>query len=787
MTDPSPDSRSTASGGPPLGDAPRRRARAELQGIVQGVGFRPYVYQLATSLGLRGFVRNDTRGVLVEVEGDPDRVGSFLERLPEEIPPLADVDRFEKTELEPEGAADFRIVISEGGGAASALVTPDTATCSDCLRELFDPADRRFRYPFINCTNCGPRFTIVRGVPYDRSRTTMASFTMCGPCREEYEDPTDRRFHAQPNACPVCGPSCRLVNGEGEELELGASSDAVAAAAARLREGEILAMKGLGGFHLACLAHDEQTVSELRRRKHRYEKPFALMVPDVDRARRLARLTEEEAALMASPQAPIALLRRREGGEEVARSVAPGLQELGLMLPYSPVHHLLLSDVDRPLVMTSGNLSDEPIAYRDEEALRRLDGIADCFLVNDRPIETRTDDSVARVLFFPGGWEPTTIRRSRGFVPVPVNLPSASPRPLLACGAHLKNTFCVVKGERAWVSHHIGDLENFETLRSFEEGIAHFRELFDVTPELAVHDLHPSYLSTRYALEECGLETMGVQHHHAHLAACLAEHGRDGPAIGVVYDGTGYGADGTVWGGEVLLGGCADFERIAHLWPCRLPGGEAAIREPWRMARVWLDESGVEAESVPARLRDDVDPERWELVGALARKEVASPLTSSMGRLFDAVAALCGLRARVTYEGQAAIELEAAAEDPEAGAYPLPMIPGEPAMLDARPLITAVVEDLETGATVPRVASRFHHAVAEGTFRACRVVAEERGVETVVLSGGVFQNRLLAELLAGLLHAGGFEVLFPRRFPVNDGGVSVGQAAVATARLVGAG
>lgn len=763
-----------------------RRARVELEGTVQGVGFRPYVYRLATSLGLTGFVRNDSRGVLVEVEGASPRVAAFLERLPLDVPPLADVDRCDTTELEPTGAPGFRIVGSEDAGDASALVTPDSATCDDCLGELFDPGDRRHRYPFINCTNCGPRFTIVRGIPYDRPMTTMASFQMCEACRAEYEDPSDRRFHAQPNACPDCGPQVRLLDDTREELGSGSHRDPIAALAERLREGAIVAVKGLGGYHLACVADHEPTVAELRRRKHRYEKPFALMVPDVETAGRMVRLTDERLALLRSPAAPIVLAPRVSPGSAedgtVAASVAPGLEELGVMLPYAPVHHLLLADVGRPLVMTSGNLSEEPIAFRDEEALDRLADVADLFLVNDRPIETRTDDSVVRTVPVAGRETRTLLRRSRGYVPVPLDLPVASPRPLVACGAQLKNTFCVVKGERAWVSHHVGDLENFETLRSFREGVAHFEELFEVEPELAVHDLHPSYLSTRFAVEETGIPTTAVQHHHAHMAACLAEHGRSRPALGVIYDGTGYGPDETVWGGEILLGGCAAFERVGHLWPCRLPGGEAAIREPWRMACAWLVEASPEDTRPPERLAGEVEPRRWDLVASMARAGTASPVTTSVGRLFDAVSALCGLRASVSYEGQAAIELEMAADDAEAEPYPLPVTDHRPRRLDARPLVRAVLGDLRRGVGTARVSSRFHASVAASSARVCEALAAERDVDTVVLSGGVFQNRLLTELTSRRLSSAGLEVLVPRLLPVNDGGIAYGQAAVAVAR-----
>ncbi|MGH2821483.1 MAG: carbamoyltransferase HypF, partial [Thermoleophilaceae bacterium] len=534
------------------------RVRARVEGTVQGVGFRPFVYRLAGELDLAGWVLNDERGVLLEVEGESGSVESFLRRLPAEAPPLAAVESVTAEDLAPTGDRGFAIVASERRGQADAPVSPDSATCQDCLRELFDPADRRYRYPFVNCTNCGPRFTIVRGVPYDRPLTTMAGFEMCEACRAEYEDPGDRRFHAQPNACPACGPT------------LSAAPSMILHA---LVTGAVVAVKGLGGYHLACACDDEAAVATLRRRKHREDKPFALMAPDLAAARRLVELSAEEEDLLDGRARPIVIARRRSDAD-VAPSVAPGSPDLGVMLPYTPLHHLLLHDVGRPLVMTSGNVSDEPIAYEDGDAVERLKGIADLFLMHDRPIHMRTDDSVIRST----SRGPLLLRRSRGYVPDGVYLPVRVVRPILACGAELKSTFCVAKGRRAWVSHHIGDLENWETLRSFREGIEHFERLFAVEPEVVAHDLHPDYLSTKEALEREGVEHVGVQHHHAHLAACLAEYGERGPAVGAIFDGTGYGPDRTVWGGELLVGGLAGYERAGSLWPVRMPGGERAIK-----------------------------------------------------------------------------------------------------------------------------------------------------------------------------------------------------------------
>ena len=761
-----------------------RRARARVAGTVQGVGFRPHVHRLTRALELAGFVRNDSRGVTVEVEGPGAAVDAFLARLVAEAPPLAVVERVGLEELAPTGARDFTIVPSDAGGRPAAPVSPDTATCSECLAELFDPADRRYRYPFVNCTNCGPRFTIVRGVPYDRPLTTMAGFAMCPLCRVEYEDPADRRFHAQPNACPECGPSARLVDPSGTALEPGGARDAVAAVAAALSSGAIVAVKGIGGYHLACRADGDAAVAELRVRKRREEKPFALMAADLAAAGELVELGETERALLVDRSRPIVLAPRRSGAP-VADAVAPRSRELGVMLPYSPLHHLLLADAGLPLVMTSGNLSDEPIAYRDDDALERLGTVADLLLVHDRPIETRTDDSIARAVSIGDRRRVLTLRRSRGRVPAALPLPVPAERPVLACGAERGSTFCLAEDERTWVGHHIGDLSNYETLRSFREGIHHFERLFDVHPEVAAHDLHPDYLSTAYALEREEVELLGVQHHHAHLAACLAEHGEVGPAAAAIYDGTGLGTDGTVWGGELLVGDLAGFERVGHLWPVSMPGGERAIREPWRMACAWLLAAlDDDPPRVPARLRGEVEPAAWEPVAALPRAGVASPVTTSAGRLFDAVSAVCGVRARVSYEGQAAIELEAVAADGEDGAYPLPLVP-EPAVseaaavLDARETVRAVVGELESGVPVPVVAARFHNALADATARALAAVAGERGLGTVVLSGGSFANRRLLERTAAHLTDAGLRVLVPERLPPGDGGISFGQAAVA--------
>ncbi len=665
------------------------------------------------------------------------------------------------------GATAFEILPSLTAGPTEAQVTPDTATCEACLRELLDPGDRRHRYPFINCTDCGPRFTIVRGVPYDRPNTTMAEFRMCPDCRREYDDPADRRFHAQPNACPACGPSVALLDGDGARVD---TQDAVRTAGEALRRGRILAVKGLGGYHLACRADDESSVAALRARKHREDKPFALMARDLATAHELIEIGAGAAELLTSPQRPIVLAPRRLHAP-VAPSVAPRATELGVMLPYSPLHHLLLADAGTTLVMTSGNVSDEPIAFRDEEALVRLRGIADLLLVHDRPIETRTDDSVIRAR------GPLFLRRSRGYVPSCLPAPAA-PRPILACGAELKSTFCLTKDARAWVSHHIGDLENYETLRSFTEGIEHFKALSQVEPEIVAHDLHPEYLSTKYALEQPSVELMAVQHHHAHLAAVLAEYERSRPAIAAIFDGTGYGTDGTVWGGEFLHGDLHAFERVGSLLAVRMPGGAQAIRQPWRMAAAWLAAAtGGDEPPPPRALAGRVAPRAWRQVLELARTGVASPQTTSVGRLFDAVAALCGVRTAINYEGQAAVELEACCDPHERGEYPIASTGG---VIDPREAIRMIAAERDGPATA---AARFHNGLARATVAACADAAAVGGTDAVILSGGVFANQRLLDAVARGLDAAGLEVLVPRRLPVNDGAISYGQAAVAAARM----
>jgi hydrogenase maturation protein HypF len=712
------------------------RVRARVRGVVQGVGFRPAVHRLARRHGLGGFVLNDGEGVMIEAEGAAAELEAFLRAVQDEAPPLARVESLVAEPRAPTGERLFTVRASDRGGGASALVPPDVATCDDCLRELFDPADRRYRYPFVNCTNCGPRFTIVVGTPYDRPATTMAGFPLCADCRREYEDPADRRFHAEPIACPACGPRLDLPLEE---------------AVARLRMGEIVAVKGLGGWHLACRADDEAAVARLRERKHREEKPLAVLTADPGS---LAVLSPDEEALLRSPARPIVLVRRRPGAP-VADGVAPGSPWLGLLLPYTPLHHLLCADLGVPLVLTSGNRSDEPIAVGDDEARARLGGIADAFLGHDRPIHRRCEDSVVG--------SGSVLRRSRGFAPAGIPLPVAARRPLVAAGAELKSTFCVARKAEAFLSAHLGDLDGELAFRAFRDDLALYLEMLGVEPEAVACDLHPEYLATKWARAQ-GLPLVEVQHHHAHAASCLAEHGLAGEALAVVLDGTGYGSDGTLWGGEVLRFDLEGFERVAGLEPVPLPGGEAAIREPWRAAAAYLERAG-----------RPVPWERWTVVRESLRAN--APLSSGMGRLFDAAAAVLGVRERVSYEGQAAVELEHLAASEPAAPYPCRV---EGGTIHGPDLVAAVHDDLAAGRPRAAIAAAFHEGVARAVVRAC---VEAGGPKLVALSGGCFANLRLRRSVAGGLRAHGLEPLVHRLVPPTDGGIAFGQAAVAAARL----
>jgi len=756
------------------------RARVRVTGTVQGVGFRPFVYRQARALGLSGFVRNDSAGVLIEVEGGEDAVADLIRSLQDSPPPLARVAAVTTQRVDPLGCGagpGFRIEASDHGGREAAAVSVDTATCDDCLAEVDDPADRRHRYPFTNCTNCGPRYTIVLGVPYDRPATTMASFLMCPACQAEYDDPADRRFHAQPNACPTCGPRLAWRDPAGTILAEGET--ALAATVTALQSGSVVAVKGLGGYHLAADATSATAVADLRRRKARDDKPFAVMAADLAEAGRLVVLDDLARAALNSPRRPIVLSPRR-AGSPIVDAVAPGLPELGVFLPYSALHHLLLVEVARPLVLTSGNLSDDPIAHQDDDAVGRLGPMVDGLLTNDRPIHIRCDDSVVRAL--PGRTQ--VLRRSRGYAPEPLRLPVPTPRHILAVGAELKNTIAVARDGVVVASHHIGDLEHLATYRSFLQAIEHLPRLYGVQPELVAYDLHPEYLSTKVALD-LGLPTVGVQHHHAHVASCLVEHGRTEPVLGIAFDGTGYGPDGTLWGGELLVADLRGFERVGHLRPLAMPGGVAAIKEPWRMALAWLAAAVGIDEAIADRLvPDGVDaPHRAAMADLVARG--AGPVTSSVGRLFDAVAALLCVRSRVTYEAQAAIELEALAGMCERSMAPL--YPGTVRItenqgvvqLDPAPLVAALRAERDSGTPLALVAAGFHEAIGRAVAGLAAEIAEQRGLATVVLTGGVFQNSRLTEVVAGELAGEGMEVLLHADIPCGDGGISLGQAAVA--------
>lgn len=754
------------------------RRHITVAGIVQGVGFRPFVYGLAMKNGLAGFVLNDTTGVTIELEGEPPALENFIAHLRDRPPPLARIENVDCRIIPPKGELAFNIVASQGQHEKSVLISPDTRTCDDCLDELFDVADRRYRYPFINCTNCGPRFTIVKDVPYDRARTTMDRFEMCADCAREFHDPADRRFHAQPNACPRCGPRVRLLDSQGRESS---ETDPVFAAAGLLRQGAILAVKGLGGYHLACNALKHPAVRRLRARKHREEKPFALMARDLGAVKQFCLVSDEDEILLRSDARPIVLLRKRDN-IPIAEAVAPGQRQLGVMLPYTPLHHLLLADADLPLVMTSGNMSEEPIAYKNDDALRRLGNLAEYFLVHDRDIHMRCDDSVARTI----GKQKLLIRRSRGYAPQPIFVAQPFVQPVLACGAHLKNTFCLGKERHAFISHHIGDLENYETLKSFVDGIAHFKNLFAVEPAVIAHDLHPEYLSTKYAVGIHGLTKIAVQHHHAHIASCMAEHGLKGPVIGVAFDGLGYGGDGTIWGGEFLVTRLAGYERRAHLRCVPLAGGDRAIREPWRMALSYLrDALGADPLFLGLPGWDGIAEKKVEMVTSMIQRGLNTVQTSSCGRLFDAVASIMGLRHEVNYEGQAAIELEMAVREGISESYPFEIGASSPWEIDLRPAIERLVLDIQMKVSVNSIAAKFHNTIVAIIVVICRRLRETDGLNLVCLSGGTFQNSYLLERLVPALRSSAFEVYLNRQVPNNDGGIALGQAAVANAVMAG--
>jgi hydrogenase maturation protein HypF len=764
-----------------------------VRGVVQGVGFRPFVYRLAHDFRLTGWVLNHSGGVEIEVEGSPAALDAFIHNLTAQAPPLAHIVAVQVRDAPPNGYSQFEIRHSIAEEGRYQLISPDIATCADCRRELLDPGDRRYRYPFTNCTNCGPRFTIIRDIPYDRPLTTMQPFAMCPDCQREYDDPMDRRFHAQPNACPVCGPHVWIEPTAAPDTSLAERDEAVRLAGKMLLAGKVLALKGLGGFHLACDATNAEAVQTLRARKGRPAKPLAVMMASMDQVRRHCQVSDEEETLLLSPQCPIVLLRWREGST-VVHEVAPQNLYLGVMLPYTPLHHILLRDVGRPLGMTSGNLSEEPIAQDNEEARRRLGPLADAFLMHNRDIYARSDDSVLLNMQIPSPNRQSSIsnlqspiRRSRGYAPFPIRLPYQT-KQILAVGAELKNSFCLTRDDFCFLSQHIGDMENLETLEHFETTIALYQRLFRITPELIAHDLHPDYLSTRYAQSniQYPIPKIGIQHHHAHIAACLVDNGWSpdhGQVIGVAWDGTGYGLDGRIWGGEFFAGDYRGFRRVAHLEYLPMPGGETAILEPWRLALGYVYTLTGALPSLPG-----VGEQQMRIARQQIDRRLNTPTTSAAGRLFDAVAALIGIRQQVSYEAQAAIELEMLATRRQATWQAAEVVPiysfdveegDDGAVIRLRALIEAIRSDLKAEISQAEIAWRFHHTMAQMIVEVCRRAAGETGLQTVALSGGCFQNRLLLGLVVPYLEAAGLGVLVHRQVPCNDGGISLGQAALA--------
>ncbi len=779
---------------------PSKSASISVRGVVQGVGFRPFVYGLAVKHNLRGRVYNTSEDVRIEVEGGAEAIKQFERELETKAPPLAHIEDIAVEYHPPRGYEGFEIQQSRAQAGKYQLISPDIATCQACLGELVNPEDRRYHYPFTNCTNCGPRFTIIEGMPYDRPKTTMRHFQMCPRCQAEYDNPLDRRFHAQPNACPKCGPQVELVDNRGNGIT---KSNPIAVAGQLLKEGKIVAIKGLGGFLLACDATSGSAVRTLRQRKNRPSKPFAIMVDTIDEAKRHCYVLPEEEKLLTSPQSPIVLMIWRESSS-VSREVAPNLWFLGVMLPYTPLHHVLLRDTGLPLVMTSGNLSEEPIARDNDEALRRLSGIADYFLVHNRDIYSRYDDSVAMV----ERGTSQLVRRARSYAPYPVRLPFKA-RQVLGCGAEEKNTFCLTRDNYAFLSQHIGDMENMETLEHFDNTMSLYKRLFHIEPGIVAHDLHPDYLATKYAHElgESGMRLVPVQHHHAHVASCMADNGLESPVIGVAFDGTGMGADGNIWGGEFLVADYRSYKRVGHLEYLPLPGGAAAIKRPYRTAIGYiltlLGEDALNAviatlsiakgkQSQPVSL-GQVGEVEIEVIKRQVERRINSPLTSSMGRLFDAISAVLDIRGAIDYEGQAAVELEMAAysgviarsvsDDAITGddeSYPYHIVDDHGTrIVRVSDLLAAVIEDSHHGISKSLISLKFHNTVARMIDEMCRLIADETGITQVALSGGVFQNRLLLRKSISLLESSGFEVFTHRQVPCNDGGISLGQAVIA--------
>ncbi len=772
-----------------MGTQRRERAKVILLGAVQGVGFRPFVYRLATELQLEGWVLNSAQGVFIEVEGPRDPLNRFLLRLEKEKPPLAVLQSFEASFLDPVNYRGFEIRKSDERGEKTALILPDIATCADCVREILEPNNRRFRYPFTNCTNCGPRFSIIEALPYDRVNTSMKKFVMCAECEHEYHDPLDRRFHAQPNACRRCGPQLQLWNDNG--VVVSERDDALQQAADVVRSGKILALKGIGGFQLLVDARNEAAVSRLRTRKHREEKPFAVMYPSLDAVRMDCEISDLEERLFLSPESPIVLLGRlseiRNPQSASCAAVAPRNPNLGVMLPYTPLHHLLMGELNFPVVATSGNLSDEPICIDERDALERLHGIADFFLVHDRPIVRHVDDSIARIIC---GRE-LVLRRARGYAPLPVHLKTTLPT-VLAVGAHLKNTVALSVGADVFISQHIGDLETEQAYRAFQRAAEDLPKLYDAKIDIVACDMHPDYLSTKFARELQGATIsrsssgnsaagkpplLEVQHHWAHVAACMAENEIEPPALGVAWDGTGYGLDGTIWGGEFLFANDESFERVAHFRQFRLPGGDAAIKEPRRAALGLLYEMFGDEIWDRCGLSFSFSDAELTLLRQMIIKRINAPITSSVGRLFDAVASLVGLRHRASFEGQAAMEMEFAIESPTNESYSFEISQGLPRIVNWQPIMEEILNDLRRAQSVAAISAKFHNALAEIIV----AVAKQIGQEQIVLTGGCFQNRYLTEQTINRLYDEGFRPYWHQRVPPNDGGIALGQI-VAAAR-----
>jgi hydrogenase maturation protein HypF len=752
-----------------------------VRGVVQGVGFRPFVYRIALENSLAGRIGNDTDGVTIEVEGTPSGIDKFVSQLRAEAPPMSRIDAIETEAMEPRGAEQFLIVVSQVLGQVSTGIPADAATCPDCLRELLDPADRRYRYPFINCTNCGPRFTITSRIPYDRPQTSMAVFPMCPACQAEYDDPLNRRFHAQPNACAACGPHVWLETAAGERIE---AEDPITRCIDGVLGGQVMAIKGIGGFHLCVDATNEAAVQRLRERKHRYGKPLAVMVKDVEAAREVCALTPADEELLVHSARPIVLARARDGNG-ISPIVAPGIPWLGVFLPYAPLQHLLFADARvRALVMTSANLTDEPIAIDNEEARARLGKIGDGFLMHNRAILQRCDDSVAAVV----NDGPQLVRRARGYVPLAIDLPMDA-APLLAVGGHLKNVFALARGRYAFQSQHLGDLEDLTGLAFFKESLAHLTHTFEIDPQAVAHDMHPGYLSTNWAREwagERGLPTLAVQHHHAHIASVVAEHKIDGPVIGLALDGTGYGTDGRTWGGEVLIARMDGFERFAHLEYVPMPGGDAAVKEPWRMAYAHLRNAGFSTEDTMELT--GVSQQEARIVERMMERGLNAPLTSSLGRLFDAVASVALKRRKVDYDAQAAIELEGIATGQKDHLRRVEYAPtllrrDGNFQLQTRDLWRAIVDDLQRGIPIAEIAMQFHIGVAGAFIAAAAQARTTTGIQVVAMSGGCMHNSLLSHLLRAGLEEEGFAVYENRRVSPGDGGLSYGQAAIAAAIL----